>query len=113
MQRIAAFAESYTGGRSRARHRPRSCETSACTESALAERERPFWEIVLSALESATYQQSAGLALLRRKGALGKSDNGLYGKTILTIEHRNYVVSAGQSTNARSTVAETAFTKIN
>jgi hypothetical protein len=28
----------------------------------------------------------------------------LYGKKILKIEHRNYVVNAGQSTNARSTV---------
>jgi hypothetical protein len=32
----------------------------------------------------------------------------LYGKKILKIEHRNYVVNAGQSTSARSTVRETA-----
>jgi len=37
----------------------------------------------------------------------------LYGKKILKIEHRNYVVNAGQSTNARSTVRETAVTQTN
>jgi hypothetical protein len=37
----------------------------------------------------------------------------LYGKKILRIEHRNYVVNAGTSTNARSTVRETAVTQTN
>ena len=37
----------------------------------------------------------------------------LYGKKLLKIEHRNYVVNAGQSTNARSTVRETAVTQTN
>jgi hypothetical protein len=37
----------------------------------------------------------------------------LYGKKILKIEHRNYVVNAGQSTNARSTVRETPATQTN
>jgi hypothetical protein len=37
----------------------------------------------------------------------------LYGKKILKIEHRNYVVNAGQSTNARPTVRETAVTQTN
>ncbi len=37
----------------------------------------------------------------------------LYGKKILKIEHRNYVVNAGQSTNARSTVRGTAVTHTN
>jgi hypothetical protein len=37
----------------------------------------------------------------------------LYGKKILKIEHRNYVVNTDQSTNARSTVRETAVTKTN
>jgi hypothetical protein len=37
----------------------------------------------------------------------------LYGKKILKIEHRNYVVNAGQSTNAWSTVRETAATQTN
>ena len=37
----------------------------------------------------------------------------LYGKKILKIEHRNYVVNAGQSTDARSTVRETPVTKTN
>src|SRR6267378_2025049 len=37
----------------------------------------------------------------------------LYGKKILKIEHRNYVVNEGQSTNARSTVRETAVTQTN
>jgi hypothetical protein len=37
----------------------------------------------------------------------------LYGKKVLTIEHRNYVVNAGQSTDARSTIRETAATQIN
>ena len=37
----------------------------------------------------------------------------LYGKKILKIEHRNYVVNAGQNTNARSTVRETAVTQTN
>ena len=37
----------------------------------------------------------------------------LYGKKILKIEHRNYVVNAGQSTNAWSTVRETAVTQPN
>src|SRR6266404_3798615 len=36
-----------------------------------------------------------------------------YGKKILMIEHRNYAVNAGQSTNARSTVRETAVTQTN
>jgi hypothetical protein len=35
----------------------------------------------------------------------------LYGKKIPKIEHQNYVVNAGQSTNARSTVRETAVTQ--
>ena len=37
----------------------------------------------------------------------------LYGKKILKIEHRNYVVNEGQSTNARSTVRETTVTQSN
>jgi len=37
----------------------------------------------------------------------------LYGKKLLKIEHRNYVVNAGQSTNARSTARETAVTQTN
>ena len=37
----------------------------------------------------------------------------VYGKKLLKIEHRNYVVNAGQSTNARSTVRETAVTQTN
>jgi len=37
----------------------------------------------------------------------------MYGKKILNIEHRNYVVNAGQSTNARSTVRETAVNQSN
>ena len=37
----------------------------------------------------------------------------LYGKKILKIEHRNYVVNAGQSTNAWSIVPETSVTEIN
>ena len=37
----------------------------------------------------------------------------LYGKKMLKIEHRNYVVNAGQSTNARSTVRETAVSQTN
>ena len=37
----------------------------------------------------------------------------LYGKKILKIEHRNYVVNAGQSTNARTVVRKTAITQIN
>ena len=37
----------------------------------------------------------------------------LYGKKLLKIEHRNYVVNAGQSTNARRIVRETAVTQIN
>jgi hypothetical protein len=37
----------------------------------------------------------------------------LYGKKILKIEHRNYVVNADQSTNARSGVLETAVTQPN
>ena len=37
----------------------------------------------------------------------------LYGKKILKIEHRNYVVNTDQTTNARSTVRETAVTKTN
>jgi hypothetical protein len=37
----------------------------------------------------------------------------LYGKKLLKIEHQNYVVNAGQSTNARSTVRETAVTQTN
>jgi hypothetical protein len=37
----------------------------------------------------------------------------LYGKKILKIDHRNYVVNAGQSTNARIIVRETAVTQIN
>ena len=37
----------------------------------------------------------------------------LYGKKILKIEHQNYVVNAGQSTNARSTVRETTVTQTN
>jgi hypothetical protein len=37
----------------------------------------------------------------------------LYGKKILKIEHRNYVVNAGQSTNARTIVRETAVTQTN
>jgi hypothetical protein len=37
----------------------------------------------------------------------------LYGKKILKIEHRNYVVNAGQNTNAGSTVREPAVTQSN
>ena len=37
----------------------------------------------------------------------------LYGKKIPKIEHQNYVVNAGRSTNARSTVRETAVTQTN
>ena len=37
----------------------------------------------------------------------------LYGKKILKIEHRNYVVNTGQNTNARSTVRDTAITQTN
>jgi hypothetical protein len=37
----------------------------------------------------------------------------MYGKKILNIEHRNYVVNAGQSTNARSTVRDTPVTQTN
>src|SRR5271154_5864960 len=37
----------------------------------------------------------------------------LYGKKILKIEHRNYVVNAGHSTSARILVRETAVTQIN
>ena len=37
----------------------------------------------------------------------------LYGKKILKIEHRNYVVNTGQGTSARSIVRETAVTQIN
>src|SRR5882757_8417643 len=37
----------------------------------------------------------------------------LYGTKILKIEHRNYVVNAGQSTNARFTVRESVVTQIN
>ena len=37
----------------------------------------------------------------------------LYGKKILKIEHRNYVVNADQSTNAGSTARETAVTQTN
>jgi len=36
-----------------------------------------------------------------------------YGKKILKIEHRSYVVNTGQSTNARSTVRDTAITQTN
>jgi hypothetical protein len=37
----------------------------------------------------------------------------LYGKKILKIEHRNYVLNAGQSTNAGTIVRDTAITQIN
>ena len=37
----------------------------------------------------------------------------LYGKKIPKIEHRNYVVNAGQSTNAQSTVRQTPVTQTN
>jgi hypothetical protein len=37
----------------------------------------------------------------------------LYGKKILKIDHRNYVVNAGQSTNARTIVRETTVTQTN
>jgi hypothetical protein len=37
----------------------------------------------------------------------------LYGTKILKIDHRNYVVNAGQNTNARSTARETAVTQTN
>ena len=37
----------------------------------------------------------------------------LYGKKILKIEHRNYLVNTDQSTNARSTVRGTAVTQTN
>jgi hypothetical protein len=37
----------------------------------------------------------------------------LYGKKILKIEHRNYVLNAGQSTNARSTAREAEVTQTN
>jgi hypothetical protein len=36
----------------------------------------------------------------------------LYGKKLLKIEHRNYVVNAAQSANARSTVRETPATQV-
>src|ERR1700751_2088107 len=37
----------------------------------------------------------------------------LYGKKILKIEHRNYVLNAGQSPNAGTIVRDTAITQIN
>lgn len=37
----------------------------------------------------------------------------MYGKKILKIEHRNYVVNAGQSTNARSLVRGSSVTQTN
>jgi hypothetical protein len=37
----------------------------------------------------------------------------LYGKKMLKIDHQNYVLNAGQSTNARSTVREPAVTQTN
>jgi len=37
----------------------------------------------------------------------------LYGKKILKIDHRNYVVNAGQNTNARSTAGETPVPQTN
>jgi outer membrane lipoprotein-sorting protein len=37
----------------------------------------------------------------------------MYGKKLLKIEHRNYVVNAGQSTNARSTVRQTPVAQTN
>jgi hypothetical protein len=37
----------------------------------------------------------------------------LYGKKVLTIDHQDYVVNAGQSTNARSTVRETPVAQTN
>jgi hypothetical protein len=37
----------------------------------------------------------------------------MYGKKILKIEHRNYVVNAGQSTNARSTARGTPLIQAN
>jgi hypothetical protein len=37
----------------------------------------------------------------------------LYGKKLLKIEHRNYVVNAGQNTNARSTVRDSVVTQTN
>lgn len=37
----------------------------------------------------------------------------MYGKKILKIEHQNYVVNAGQSTNARATVRGTAVNQTN
>jgi hypothetical protein len=37
----------------------------------------------------------------------------LYGKKILKIEHRNYVLNTGQSTNAQTSVRESAVTEIN
>ena len=37
----------------------------------------------------------------------------LYGKKILKIEHRNYVVNAGQNTSARSIVQKSAVTQTN
>jgi len=37
----------------------------------------------------------------------------LYGKKVLTIDHRDYVVNAGRNTNARSTVREAPVTQTN
>ena len=37
----------------------------------------------------------------------------LYGKKILKIDHRNYVVNASQNTNARSTAREAEVTQTN
>ena len=37
----------------------------------------------------------------------------LYGKKILRIDHRNYVVNASQNTNARFTARETPVTQTN
>ncbi len=57
------------------------------------------------------YQKIGGFWLPERDHTLVQVR--MYGKKILQIEHQNYVVNAGQSTNARSTVRETAVTETN
>ena len=57
------------------------------------------------------YQKIAGFWLPEQDQTLVQVR--LYGKKILKIEHRGYVVNVGQSTNARSTAGETAVTQTN
>lgn len=57
------------------------------------------------------YQKIDGLWLPQKDQTLVQVR--LYGKKILTIDHRDYVVNAGQSTNARSTVREAPVTQTN